>query len=67
MKRNVDMKKFVRLADGPEIYDVSYNTFLKMAKAAGAIHKWGDGVTLISTKDLDEYLDTFRVDEAICE
>ncbi|SDB51596.1 DUF6462 family protein [Butyrivibrio sp. INlla16] len=67
MKREIDQKKFVRLADGPEIYDVSYNTFVKMAKAAHAIHKWGSGVTLINTADLDRYLEHYRVDEPLPE
>jgi len=53
-------KKFVRYAEGAEIYGMSLRKFQDFAKEAGAIHKVGKMV-LVSCDIIDKYLETFRV------
>lgn len=53
-------KKFVRYAEGAEIYGMSLRKFQDFAKEAGAIHKVGKMV-LVSCDIIDKYLETFKV------
>ena len=55
-------KKFVRYAEGAEMYSMSLRKFQEFAKEAGAIHKVGKMV-LISCEILDDYLTTFRMEK----
>lgn len=55
-------KKFVRYAEGAELYSMSLRKFQEFAKEAGAIHKVGKMV-LVSCEILDEYLATFRIEK----
>ena len=55
-------KKFVRYAEGAEMYSMSLRKFQELAKEAGAIHKVGKMV-LISCEILDNYLTTFRIEK----
>lgn len=51
-------KKFVRYAEGAELYSVGIHTFQEMAKEAGAIYRVKRCV-LVNTKKIDEYLENF--------
>ena len=59
MKQEIE-KKFVRYAEGAEMYAMSLRKFQDFAKEAGAIHKVGKMV-LVSCEIIDKYLETFRV------
>ncbi|MBP3196770.1 MAG: hypothetical protein J6N21_07165 [Butyrivibrio sp.] len=51
-------KKFVRYAEGAELYSVGIHTFQEMAKEAGAIYRVKRCV-LVNTQKIDEYLENF--------
>ncbi|SFG07509.1 hypothetical protein SAMN04487761_10391 [Lachnospiraceae bacterium C7] len=51
-------KKFVRYAEGAELYSVGLHTFQEMAKEAGAIYRVKRCV-LVNTQKIDEYLENF--------
>ena len=53
-------KRFVRYAEGAEIYSMSTRKFQDIAKEAGAIYKVGKMV-LVNCEILDQYLETFRL------
>ena len=53
-------KIFVRCDEGCQNYSMSKNTFIKLARDAGAFYKINKMV-LVNTKYLDEYLETFRL------
>lgn len=53
-------KKFVRYAEGAEMYSMSLRKFQEFAKEAGAIHKVGKMV-LVSCEIIDNYLATFKI------
>lgn len=56
-KRN---KRFVRYADGAEMYSMGLSKFQQLARDAGACYKLGQMV-LVNLDILDEYLETFRI------
>lgn len=43
MKFTIDDKSWLTLADGKELYDLSYNSFKKLAAEANALTYWGNG------------------------
>lgn len=51
-------KKYVRYAEGAELYSVGIHTFQEMAKEAGAIYRVKRCV-LVNTQKIDEYLENF--------
>ncbi|ETP70824.1 hypothetical protein UYO_3237 [Lachnospiraceae bacterium JC7] len=51
-------KKFVRYAEGAELYSVGIHTFQEMAKEANAIYRVKRCV-LVNTHKIDEYLENF--------
>ena len=55
-------KKFVRYKDGAELYSLGIQTFMKIAKEAGAVRKIR-GTVLVNIEKLDEYIDSFEVKE----
>ncbi len=52
-------KKFVRYAEGAELYSVGLHTFEQWAKEAEATYRV-KGVVLVNTQLIDEFLETFR-------
>ncbi len=66
MERAIDRNKktqnkdvFIRSKQGVERYNMSRNTFFKLAAEAGALYKIR-GVNLVNVKVFEEYLETFR-------
>ena len=59
-EKKLRSKVYVRCDDGAKLYSMSKNSFIKLARDAGAIYKINKMV-LVNTKYLDEYLETFRL------
>jgi hypothetical protein len=57
---SVRHKKFVRYAEGAQIYSMCQSKFERMAKEAKAIYKL-DKLVLVNCEIFEEYLETFRV------
>lgn len=55
-------KKYVRYAEGAELYSVGRHTFEKLAKDAGAVRKV-NGVVLVNTEKLDAFIESFCEEE----
>lgn len=55
-------KRFVRYADGAEMYSMGMTKFQQLAKDANACYKI-DGLVLVNLDILDEYIETFRITE----
>lgn len=53
-------KKFVRYAEGAELYSMCQSKFEKMAHEAKAIYKL-DKLVLVNTEIFERYLETFRI------
>ena len=53
-------KKFVRYAEGAELYSMSQKRFEKLAKEADACYKM-DRMVLVNIDRVDEYLESFRI------
>lgn len=58
--RRSNMDKFVRYADGAEMYHVSISTFMQWAKKAKACYKVNQ-LVLMNLELIDEYLETFHI------
>ena len=61
-QKKSDNKKYVRYAEGAEIYSMGISKFQEIAKDAKAVYKVGK-LVLVNTMLLDEYLETFRIVE----
>ena len=57
-----EMKKFVRYAEGAEMYSMGLTKFQQLAKDAKACYKVGQ-LVLVNTQILDEYIETFHIVE----
>ena len=55
-KRN---KKFVRYPEGAELYSMGIQSFMKLAKEAGAVYKIRN-IALVNTELFENYLEAFR-------
>lgn len=53
-------KKFVRYAEGAELYSMGIQSFMRLAKEADAVYKVR-GIALVKTEELDQYLETFKL------
>lgn len=53
-------KRFVRYAEGAEIYSIGLTKFQEMAKECGAVYKVNKMV-LVNLDIFDQYLETFRL------
>lgn len=53
-------EKFVRYDEGAEMYHMSLNKFMQIAKDAKAIYKINQ-LVLVKLGILDEYLETFHI------
>lgn len=53
-------KRFVRSAEGAELYSMGRDKFMQLAKEANAIYKL-DRMVLVNCDLFEAYLDTFRV------
>lgn len=51
-------KKFVRYAEGAQLYSLGIHTFQEIAKEAGAVYKVKRCV-LVNTEKVDEYMENF--------
>ena len=54
-------KKYVRIAEGAELYSVGLHTFESWAKDAGATRKV-KGVVLVNTEKIDRFIESFAED-----
>ena len=54
-------KKYVRIAEGAELYSVGLHTFESWAKDAGATRKV-KGVVLVNTEKIDKFIESFAED-----
>jgi hypothetical protein len=54
---NSGCKKYVRYAEGAELYSMETHTFRDLAIEAGAIRKMA-GVVLVNVKQINEYIET---------
>lgn len=55
-------KKFVRYAEGAELYSMGLTKFQELAKDAKACYKINQ-LVLVNLDVIDEYLETFRITE----
>lgn len=55
-------KRFVRYADGAEMYSMSLSKFQQLAKDAKACYKVNQ-LVLVNLEIVDEYLETFHIVE----
>ena len=53
-------KRFVRYADGAEMYSMSVSKFMQLAKDAKACYKVNQ-LVLVNLDIIDEYLETFHI------
>lgn len=51
-------KKFVRYAEGAQLYSLGLHTFQKIAKEANAVYRVKRCI-LVNTEKVDEYLENF--------
>lgn len=58
-KKQQPRDEFIRSKQGVERYNMSRNTFNKIAAEAGALYKIR-GVNLVNVRIFKEYLETFR-------
>ena len=56
---NSNRRKFVRLAEGAELYSIGFATFRKLAYEANAVYRVGR-IVLVNLELLEEYLETFH-------
>ena len=59
-------EKFVRYDEGAEMYHMGISKFMQIAKDAKACYKVGQMV-LVKLEIIDEYLETFRIVDAVCD
>jgi hypothetical protein len=59
-KEKYSIKKFVRYAEGAELYSMGIQSFMKIAKEAGAVYKIR-GIALVKVEELDKYLESFQL------
>ena len=59
MKIEFEDSKYIRFKDGPRMYNISKNTFMKLAEDAKAVHRFGK-VAMVNVAEFDEYLDAYR-------
>jgi hypothetical protein len=52
-------KKYVRYAEGAELYSMGLHSFQKLAKDAGAIRKV-KGIVLVNTEKVDAFIESFE-------
>jgi len=57
-------KKWIRAREGVDIYSMSRNKLVSLAREAGAAYKI-DATILIHVETFEEYLETFRIPGAI--
>lgn len=60
MNKDKKDKRFVRYAEGAELYSMSTSKFMQIAKDCHACYKLNQMV-LVSLDVIDEYLETFRI------
>ena len=53
-------KKYVRYAEGAELYSMSVSKFMQMAKDAKACYKVNQ-LVLVNLEIIDQYLETFHI------
>jgi len=54
-------RDFITIADGMGYYDLSYKTFVKAAKRAGAFYHMGRRLVRINRRVLEAYLRTHEI------
>ena len=59
---NNKKKKYVRYAEGAELYSMGLHSFQKVAKDAGAIRKV-KGIVLVNTEKVDEFIESFKEED----
>jgi hypothetical protein len=59
-KKRTDKRRFVRYAEGAEMYSMGLTKFQELAKDAKACYKVNQ-LVLVNLDILDEYLETFRI------
>lgn len=60
MERKVQRNEFIRYDEGAKRYSMCKHTFMKLAQDARAVYKI-NRLTLVNTKIIEEYLESFRV------
>ena len=60
MQQKMKDKRFVRYADGAEMYSMSLSKFQQLAKDAQACYKVNQ-LVLVNLDIIDEYLETFHI------
>lgn len=55
-------KKYVRYAEGAELYSMGLHSFQKLAKDAGAIRKV-KGIVLVNTEKIDAFIESFEEED----
>lgn len=58
--KNIKNRRFVRYAEGAEMYSMGITKFQELAKEAHACYKVNQ-LVLVNLNILDEYLETFRI------
>ncbi len=54
------MKKYVRYAEGAELYSMSVSKFMQLAKDAKACYKVNQ-LVLVNLEIVDKYIETFHI------
>mgnify|MGYP006060886673 CR=1 FL=1 len=62
MDNSLKNRKFVRYSEGAKIYGMCERKFVDFAKDANAIYKI-DRLVLVNTEKIDQYLESFHVDQ----
>ena len=55
-------KKYVRYAEGAELYSMGLHSFQNLAKDAGATRKV-KGIVLVNTEKVDEFIESFKEED----
>lgn len=63
-KAEKSRKKWIRAREGVDIYSMSRNKIVSLAREAGAAYKI-DATILIDVETFEKYLETFRIPGAI--
>ena len=59
---NSKKKKYVRYAEGAELYSMGLHSFQSLAKDAGATRKI-KGIVLVNTEKVDEFIESFEEED----
>lgn len=59
-QKKPEVKKWVRYEEGAKLYSMGIQSFMRLAKEAGAVYKIR-GIALVKLEELDRYIEAFKL------